>query len=502
MAKKIIGNTKIELTNVRTGKVETYEKHNMLTDALTKIFTLNPNGDIHPSSLMPVIGRVLGGIALFPSTLQASANNDILFDDFTAYAQCNANGTEDTKRGSWNFTESGPIVGANGADGYKMVWDFTTSQGNGTYNAIGLVNPYIDKNRVNFPPTVCFGQTDGYSNWYVSQTTQPELFNVMADMNAYDAETGMMYRLQYNSATSIRLYKARRHMDKVLLGEAPIYGTTSPHVGNPPAVVPGVSALQYDYDYRDITLSTSIPPGIHSVHFRKESGTPYLYIFSIKSGSSGANNFIMTKINCDDYSATQSTLTYSGATFFAGTNDPRFYSELFPFFGNYLYVPQKDSGSSTAWNAYYKANITDTSDITSIAMPDEIKNDTNLRSCFYSLSPSSAGGYSSVKNGHSFWTKVLKHSDSTYTKTLMMIDDVMIPTNIRPLNQYPISAPTSVINLNDTWIMELYNDRGSLQIGYSLFNYYLASINNLASPITKTSEQLMKITYTLTEVIE
>ena len=43
------------------------------------------------------------------------------------------------------------------------------------------------------------------------------------------------------------------------------------------------------------------------------------------------------------------------------------------------------------------------------------------------------------------------------------------------------------------------NNSGSYSVGYSVISNYLATINNLKVPITKTSAQTMKITYTLTE---
>ena len=98
MSKKIMGKTTIELTNVRTGKKDVIEEKNMLTGHLSKILSLNPWGTVHPESLMPLVGRVLGGIALFPDRKEEDVNNDILFNDFTAYAQVVANGTSNTQQ--------------------------------------------------------------------------------------------------------------------------------------------------------------------------------------------------------------------------------------------------------------------------------------------------------------------------------------------------------------------------------------------------------------------
>ena len=52
-----------------------------------------------------------------------------------AYASNDVNATADTQRGSLNLTESKVLD-----DGYKFVWEFTPSQGNGTIAAVALTS--------------------------------------------------------------------------------------------------------------------------------------------------------------------------------------------------------------------------------------------------------------------------------------------------------------------------------------------------------------------------
>ena len=63
-----------------------------------------------------------------------------LTNPLIGYASDDANNTTDVRRGSRNLTESKIIDG-----GYRFVWDFATSQANGTISAICLTNTLAGK---------------------------------------------------------------------------------------------------------------------------------------------------------------------------------------------------------------------------------------------------------------------------------------------------------------------------------------------------------------------
>lgn len=136
----IKGHSIIELKNVKTGKVERYEDDNLVTNGVAKYLedmgAFN-NSPIYANS--PIrdnpIEQMFGGLLLFDSTLTESA--DTLFPPSGvkmigngAYNKTwGSQATENVRElGSWNSTESGWM-----SDGsYKMVWDFPTTQANGT----------------------------------------------------------------------------------------------------------------------------------------------------------------------------------------------------------------------------------------------------------------------------------------------------------------------------------------------------------------------------------
>ena len=499
MSKKIMGNTKIELTNVRTGEKKVHEEHNMLTGHLAKILNINPWGVINPDSLMPLATRVMGGVALFPEQKAEDVNNDILFNDFTAYAQANANGTTDTRRGSINYTESGPIV-SDGKDGYKFVWDFTTSQGNGTYNCVALTHPSIDKNYAAFAPCTNYGNADGFRHWGISSSTDVDAYKLLTFPQMYDEDTGIFYTIEWTGANNqFVIHKGRRPMDKILLGEAPLYGTAYAHYDNPAALIDGLTELIYDYENRTIILDHTPfnNQNYNSCSFRKEGGVPYAYIFSIPCNVS--SSFVVIKINLETFSVEESTLTYSGANFRAYKvyNIPR--PDTFPFVGNYIYLPKQDDDGGYARKAFYKVNITDVSDIKEIAIPEEIQN-SDAKDVFADY----GAGYI-MKNDYGFWWIKRREYHSQYSLyTVAICNDEMVLMNASSLYHTYADYIHSSFGLKNTWAihMNTFSSSGSTFLVPELFNYYMLTINNLSSPVTKTSEQLMKITYTLTEVDE
>ena len=140
----IKGKTVFELTDVNTGKVERYEDCNMITNGLQEF--LDPCGSwgIYPFAKdsvrsTSVRNTLTGGILLFDGTLDEDVTN--------TYANASlkmvgngalgiSNATNVTELGSYNSEESG--VQADGS--IKYVYDFLTSQANGTIQSVCLTS--------------------------------------------------------------------------------------------------------------------------------------------------------------------------------------------------------------------------------------------------------------------------------------------------------------------------------------------------------------------------
>lgn len=134
----IKGSATIELTNA-DGSKEIYKHDNMITNAvqdlcmsqrgeMATILKIVNNGDSYAQALF-------GGLLLFDETLDTDANNYFIpTAKCTGYASQDAYAGLDTCRGSFNASEGG--IQPDGS--YKFVWDFATSQANGTIKSLAL----------------------------------------------------------------------------------------------------------------------------------------------------------------------------------------------------------------------------------------------------------------------------------------------------------------------------------------------------------------------------
>ena len=140
----IKGHTLIDLKNIHTGEVEHWEDDNMVTNALT--YFMAQGGMTNPTALNnyirgDIIKYLLGGVMLLDTALTEQATNVRV----PVGVGMTANGAMEilnseapTELGSWNASESGWQQDGS----FKMVWDWTTSQGNGTINCVSLTNRY------------------------------------------------------------------------------------------------------------------------------------------------------------------------------------------------------------------------------------------------------------------------------------------------------------------------------------------------------------------------
>lgn len=150
----IHGHTKIELTSQTTGKVETIEKDNIVTNAVSQIFNAfngmallreaNANGEYGSTSdkSWELLESLYGGILLYDTAL--GSDPDTLFAPPEANLVGSGvpkvlNNGKGLQRGSFNTTESKTDL-ENGV--VTFVYDFATSQANGTIASVCLTSRY------------------------------------------------------------------------------------------------------------------------------------------------------------------------------------------------------------------------------------------------------------------------------------------------------------------------------------------------------------------------
>lgn len=137
------GHVTIELHNHKSSLTERFEQDNMVTNALTYAMGhaascgANLNG-----TMLPVATRGLGGLFLFDGTLEENVEN--IHFPMDVHLVGHASRTEnlsDIMRGSLNSVET-----KRTDTGYTSVWDFSTSQANGTIASLALTRNTAGEN--------------------------------------------------------------------------------------------------------------------------------------------------------------------------------------------------------------------------------------------------------------------------------------------------------------------------------------------------------------------
>lgn len=158
------GNTKIELTNIHTGKKEVIEKHNTFTEALPKLMeyfhwtgtTFYGNHSSHAFLPLSTVG--LSGIYLMAQSLSENVTQVSDFKNIVGYAGFSVDTSGSKYIGSLNKTESKKLD-----NGYQYVWDFGTDRANGVISTVGLTNgSFTAKNNTYFPYEMFSDRTGEY----------------------------------------------------------------------------------------------------------------------------------------------------------------------------------------------------------------------------------------------------------------------------------------------------------------------------------------------------
>lgn len=163
------GHARVELRDADTGRLEDVREHdNLVTDAVRDIVTLEAcASSTWDGSGMGVSATfatsLLGGLAMFDKELEEDASNtDWPSDAHLVGCAGNFTNTSDPMLGSINSIESGPITG-----GYRTVWDFGTSQANGTIRSLARMSAGSDR-RIHYTANIPFPRyvdDRGYYYW-------------------------------------------------------------------------------------------------------------------------------------------------------------------------------------------------------------------------------------------------------------------------------------------------------------------------------------------------
>lgn len=129
----IKGHVCIDLHNHKSGFTERIEKDNLVTNAVQGVINAVFGTGGTATDIMPLYSKTLGGVMLFDGLLTESVSNVAFPQEahLVGYGSQDSN-VSDLLHGSYNATES-----HRNPDGFTSVWDFGTSQANGTIRSLG-----------------------------------------------------------------------------------------------------------------------------------------------------------------------------------------------------------------------------------------------------------------------------------------------------------------------------------------------------------------------------
>lgn len=455
------GHTKIELKNEKTGEIQVVEKNNMVTNVINSQLSHLSNivrPDYVNNEYFPVTENAMGGILLYQNQLTADKNNMLMPMDnpLIGYASTDVNSGTDTRRGSRNLTESTQLD-----NGFKYVWDFATSQANGEISAIALTHKNTGKGPKDLDNYDLGGMC--INNFDISLKRHPDM-DFLQYALSYDFDTNILVCVKTLSSTQIQVTKIKLY------------------IGQPLGVNDSILSYKIIFS-QTIQLSQDINKG--TIWFDGKDG----YYYGLYSAQYSSKSVNIVRINSSNYELdTAYTDTFS-----------------VPF---YIAICKNDAGAVGGIDGGYGTTIVD-GDIYSFSYDNVFKfntitknvqtftiEDIDGKSDAYDVNKSGFGvtyinGY--FLNYGYIITKDFKRYIRKNAHYGFFYDYGATNRNtMRPFLR-PDGTGISIESISPS------SDPNRVLIVVGNLRNYLATINNLDTPVTKTSEQSMKITYTLTE---
>ena len=467
------GHTRIELKDVNTGEVEVYEDDNIVTQAIDRIINMEMSLNHNPNDYcLPVATNALGGIMLFDGELDEQTDNIHFPVDVHLVGYANrAVNTSDSHRGSYNSVESYKTE-----NGFVSVWDFGTAQANGTIKAVARTSNYGGANPIRYMFGPRFDvryngapQTD--YNWYPIR---------------YDGE--YLYMLKGNSSTHL-MRLARVKLPTQAMGAADYSGVEYTYE----VIATWDTEIHYwhytdqyggEYDYYVYA---------DNVDWYKDGGDGYFYAFcGDGNGESGQTlNYFRIKYSDESYEKSDHETINIGVTYLYNsttTGKCKYFSiNQWHIKNRVLYL------ISSSRKIIYIINLDNIVAKRAITIIGSGSNDYIVH--IHCVQPHNGG----VR------MQIYHYTTTSYEYR----DGILYPDGTYII----IDVASDSDNYNNYWgYTRVYGDE--LELFFSLYSSdehrarigwianYLGTINNLASAITKTSAQTMKIIYTLTDVDE
>lgn len=478
----IKGKTTFELTDVNTGAVEIIEEENMITNGLQDFLTTY---GMFGSNLLKSLGSsqlwtsLVSGLFLFDSRLDEDVNNTFM----PAGVKMIGCGSKDvansgivTELGSYNSSESG----VQGDGSIKLVYDFSTQQANGTISCAcltskigGYVSMGCASGRYYSENTLSMYLDDSYASQVgiagAGKDKRYLLYPVYGENAIYFANP---YNIKYTSAYASQHWSVTKKI-QILKVRAGFTGVGLKDYKSLNNVIE-----TYDVDIpQDILNYMGTSPQYAVTSTDGIDRNIYVIFTKADTVSLGANAFFwIMKIDQNMQATAYRFVNNIGKDMRIFYSKPSIIANNFDYYtfnGDYLWVYD---------NAYclYGVKYADSTQIIETGVKGS-----NYGS-MYNIGENLIGLYGENYDGGYFYSPTIYDAvNRTYART-----------NGRENLTVGIAYDSSLTPFADKKGVYLRYRDGDIKIYKDA--RYLATINNLAEPVIKTSSKTMKVTYTLT----
>jgi hypothetical protein len=539
------GKTTFELTNVETGEVRKIEDNNMVTKAFEYLFRLNfvestgnlwfkalgtelDNYDNTSVEHDKVMKMFTGGLVLFDSPLDEDVEN--IFPpsgvETTGCGATKAYTGLNTMAGSYNVAESGVIE-----NGYKHVWDFGTSQGNGQIACACLTTRNGGHEGCGTFPFDKEYQLSNYSSRDGQLGFNSNLGYVSYSINTQDStgsRSPKSVSYLYADAEKNFVIQPYRFTDVENFNWMPRQGKIELEVIRFPFTDFSIfdyrttgNALRRVIKKVDVEMPSELKAFVDAqvayyssanfqYGFSNDEGFIYIWMYRQPNITNNPNHInagetiYIWKINVEDFSSSLiKVVNTTGQQLYC----PSYFdycSEVIKVTNNYLLAIGLDG-------CIYKFDLNNSTNVSKIVYPDEtevIMTNTNNTYNFIGDRPCFGNGYV-IKNKLYFLMKGVPVVIDLATNKLSYrhINPREEAYNIQEGTQY-VAYTVPVRHSGGLLFTFAYSYKSGSSGGYYRYTWVrkftnlLLTINNLLTPVVKTSAETMKVTYTLVEEAE
>lgn len=440
---------------MRNGKiVHREEKDNTITPWMANCINKgNLNFMMTPEKIVPLkqwfAGCLLTDIDNDPTISMIAHNAKVI-----AQASNNAYTGTNLRRGSFNSNESGNVPG-----GYRFVWDWTTSQGNGDIKSVCLTRPSFGATDItedfSAPDAPCL---EFMSEKYIRSASFPGPFIL-----DYDREK--LFTLRYDGTSG---------SEKIIIDEYYI-NTFRYHLTGKLG-----DAISFTASHQISQVISSYDLDVTSVSYTGD----YFYIFRVTNNGSTMDEY---KIAVADWTCTKTSHTYTGVTFYRHVGQSGYMlKDIMPVIDGYVFAYSYNN------QKIYKLNLANDADV--VAYDNPLANvDTR---------PQWNGPSILLPNGDFYkYSNVFGDASTSATyyhdgKFYRVLGNAMNGSDWG--EGYPNLAGGSYGTIISTTTTDDASPNGQAWKILTMYPY-VSTVANLQSKVTKSYDLTMKLTYTIAE---